>query len=179
MGPWPTSSQGWWSAPVRVEYAMTTWTSGLLGVTGWIGRPGSAAGPRPRVGPASGAGSLWARGGVGVEDEAAGEQRGEDVGAAGVHGAGVVRAEAAGQPGEPGERPGGFGRGEQRPQCGHPVGLRGDHHPAVAAGVAVPRLGAFGVDGEYGAGQRGFELGRRLLGARVGPGPARRGPDRG
>ena len=62
MGPCPTSSAGWSSAPINVEYGMTTWISGLPGVTGWIGRPGPVARRRRRSASPSAVGAVGAVG---------------------------------------------------------------------------------------------------------------------
>ena len=54
--------------------------------------------------------------------------------------------------------------GEQRPQRRHAVGLGGDDHAPVAAGLAVALLGAVGVGGDHGTREGGLELGEGLLG---------------
>ena len=101
---------------------------------------------------------------VGVEFEASGQQIQQEVGAAGVHGAGVVGAEAAGQPTQPlvaGDR---IRCAEQRPERGHSVLAFGqsDTSLPLRSPMAVGR--SAGIGGDDGASQRGSQLGVGLLG---------------
>ena len=102
--------------------------------------------------------------GVGaVASEAAVEQGGEEVRAAGIHRPRIISTQTAGQPGQPRERPRRIGRGQHRPQRAHPVRLGGDHHPPIPTGLPVSRLRPVGVGGDHRTSQRRLELGQGLL----------------
>ena len=154
--------------------AITIWISGLPGVTGWIGRPAPApAGSPPparrrrRVVAVAGS-SPWRRSSAAVSVSGLVTRR--PLSRAARMSArrvsmlpGVVGAQAASQPGQPGERPHRIGRGEHRPQRAHPIRLRGDHHPPIPPRLPMPLLRPLRVGRQHRPRQRRLQLRQRQL----------------
>jgi len=82
----------------------------------------------------------------------------QGVGAAGIHGTGIVGGRAAGEPVEAGVEGGGAVGGQQRPQPGHPVGERADGDPPVGDRPLVADLGGGRVGSEDCPAQAGAQL---------------------
>jgi hypothetical protein len=96
-------------------------------------------------------------------DQLPGEQADQQVRPPGIHRAGVLRTQPAGQPRQPLEGPRSVRRGQQRPQRGHALGFLPQADPPVVAGAAMPLGGPLRIHRQNRAAERDPRLRQALL----------------